>query len=62
MAFKSIFTVITDDKLAQRTLEHAAVIAAGFDAHLDAVCFGVDRTQTGYYYAGGRTRWCCKKR
>lgn len=52
MAFKSIYTVITDDNLAQSTLEHASALASGFDAHLDAVCFGVDRSQTGYYYAG----------
>ncbi|PYG27024.1 universal stress protein [Pelagimonas varians] len=52
MAFKSIYTVITDENLAQSTLERASTLAAGFDAHLDAVCFGVDRSQTGYYYAG----------
>ncbi|MGH1413709.1 MAG: universal stress protein [Pelagimonas sp.] len=52
MAFKSIFTVVTDEALAKSTLDHAATVAAGCDAHLDAVCFGVDRTQTGYYYAG----------
>ncbi|WP_299920968.1 universal stress protein [uncultured Pelagimonas sp.] len=52
MAFKSIFTVVTDAALAKSTIDHAAVVAQGSDAHLDVVCFGVDRTQTGYYYAG----------
>ncbi|APX23511.1 MULTISPECIES: universal stress protein [Salipiger] len=52
MGYKTILTVVTDDALAQSTVEHAAAVAAGWDAHLDVLCFGVDRTQTGYYYAG----------
>lgn len=52
MAFKTILTVVTDEALLGSTLDHAAALAAGFDAHLEVVCFGVDRTQTGYYYAG----------
>ena len=52
MAFKSVFTVVTDPALAETTLDHAAAVATGCDAHLDVMCFGVDRTQTGYYYAG----------
>ena len=52
MYYKSILTVVTDGDLAASTLAHAATVAESYNAHLDALCFGVDRTQTGYYYAG----------
>ncbi|SMX47490.1 universal stress protein [Maliponia aquimaris] len=52
MYYKSILTVVTDRDLAASTLAHAATVAESYNAHLDALCFGVDRTQTGYYYAG----------
>lgn len=52
MYYKSILTVVTDSELASSTLAHAATVAEAYEAHLDALCFGVDRTQTGYYYAG----------
>ena len=52
MSFKSILTVVTDHDLLTSTLSHAAMVAKAHDAHLGALCFGVDRTQTGYYYAG----------
>ncbi|MCT4611250.1 MAG: universal stress protein [Pelagimonas sp.] len=52
MAYKSVMTVSTDAKLQESVLDHAAGLASGFDAHLDILCLGVDRTQTGYYYAG----------
>lgn len=52
MQFKSILTVVTDHDLLPSTLAHAAAVAKGHEAHLDVLCFGVDRTQTGYYYAG----------
>ncbi|ASP20863.1 universal stress protein family protein [Antarctobacter heliothermus] len=52
MYFKSILTVVTDSELLPSTISHAASLAESYDAHLTALCFGVDRTQTGYYYAG----------
>ena len=52
MSYKSILTVVTDPNLVESTVLHAAAVARGADAHLDVLCFGVDRTQTGYYYAG----------
>lgn len=52
MAYKTIFTVLTDDASALSTLDAAATVAARERAHLDVLCVGVDRTQTGYYYAG----------
>ncbi|MBT56035.1 MAG: universal stress protein [Mameliella sp.] len=52
MYFKSILTVVTDSELLPSTISHAASLAESYDAHLTVLCFGVDRTQTGYYYAG----------
>ncbi|SPF79941.1 universal stress protein [Pseudoprimorskyibacter insulae] len=52
MAFKTVLTVATDSSLAGSLIDHAETVAAATDAHLDVLCLGVDRTQTGYYYAG----------
>lgn len=52
MAFKSLFTTLTDPELATVTLDQAAGLTARLDAHLDVLCLGVDRTQVGYFYAG----------
>lgn len=52
MGFKTLLSVTTDRALQAHTLESAIALARGLDAHLDVLCLGVDRTQTGYYYAG----------
>jgi nucleotide-binding universal stress UspA family protein len=52
MTYNSLFTVLTDTDLVEETLEHAIAAARAYDAHLDVLCLGVDRSQTGYYYAG----------
>lgn len=52
MSYKSLFSVLTDEKLAGPVLDQAAALARTNDAHLDVLCLGVDRSQTGYYYAG----------
>ncbi|MDA7427374.1 universal stress protein [Primorskyibacter aestuariivivens] len=52
MSYKSLLTVLTDPNLAPGLLGQATELAARLDAHLDVLCIGVDRTQTGYYYAG----------
>lgn len=52
MAYKSILTVLTDADLKVSALEAAITMATRDEAHLDILCLGVDRTQTGYYYAG----------
>ncbi|WP_375173806.1 universal stress protein [Pseudooceanicola sp.] len=52
MSLKSISTVITEKTLAKSVIEAAAAVAAKHDAHLDALCLGVDRSQMEYYYAG----------
>ena len=51
MAYKTILTVLTaTGQTAQ--LEAAVLLARREDAHLDVLCLGVDRSQTGFYYAG----------
>ncbi len=52
MAYKTLLTVITDPTIAKPALERAIAMARAEEAHLDVLCIGVDRTQTGYYYAG----------
>ncbi|MDU8928117.1 universal stress protein [Alisedimentitalea sp. MJ-SS2] len=52
MAYKSLFSVLTDTDLAENVLAHGIAIANVIDAHLEVLCLGVDRSQTGYYYAG----------
>lgn len=52
MSFKTLLTVVTDMSHLQDTIAQAAGLADALDAHLDVLCLGVDRTQTGYYYAG----------
>ncbi len=52
MAYKSLLTVLTDPTLADAPLNQLIALAEAQDAHVEALCLGVDRTQTGYYYAG----------
>lgn len=52
MTYKCLFSVLTDAALADDTLAHAVAGARRHDAHLDLLCLGVDRSQSGYYYAG----------
>ncbi|MBN2907595.1 MAG: universal stress protein [Rhodobacteraceae bacterium] len=52
MAYKTILTIITDTDISASALEPAITLATREEAHLDVLCLGVDRTQTGYYYAG----------
>ncbi|MBI6630338.1 universal stress protein [Pontibaca salina] len=52
MAYKTLLTVLTDSSIAKAPLEHIIALATAQDAHAAVLCLGVDRTQTGYYYAG----------
>ncbi len=52
MAYKSLLTVLTDAKLAQAPLAQLVELADAQNAHAEALCLGVDRSQTGYYYSG----------
>ncbi|SPH24877.1 hypothetical protein DEA8626_03911 [Defluviimonas aquaemixtae] len=52
MAYKSILTIVTDAEAALPQIDAAVALTRREDAHLDVLCIGIDRTQTGYYYAG----------
>ena len=52
MAYKSLLTVLTSTVGAETPLNQMIALAQAQDAHAEALCLGVDRTQTGYYYAG----------
>ncbi|MBY6058458.1 universal stress protein [Leisingera daeponensis] len=52
MSYKSLLTVLTAADTAAAPLAQIAALAEEFGAHADALCLGVDRTQTGYYYVG----------
>ncbi|NOD32933.1 MULTISPECIES: universal stress protein [unclassified Ruegeria] len=52
MAYKSILTVMTETQTAEPALAQVIALAESQDAHAEALCLGVDRSQTGYYYAG----------
>ncbi|MEM7091151.1 MAG: universal stress protein [Pseudomonadota bacterium] len=52
MTFKSLLTVLTSSERTESALEHIIDLAKSLDAHADALCLGVDRTQSGYFYAG----------
>lgn len=52
MSYKSLLTVLTDTTHAAAPVAHATALATELDAHVEALCLGVDRTQSGYYYAG----------
>lgn len=52
MAYKSVLTIVTNTESATQALEAATAVARREKGHLDVLCVGIDRTQTGYYYAG----------
>ncbi|MCX8508445.1 MAG: universal stress protein [Rhodobacteraceae bacterium] len=52
MAIKSILTVVTNAAHAAAQMDAAVALARREDAHLDVLCLGVDRLQTGYSYIG----------
>ncbi len=52
MTYNCLFSILTDEALAANTLRHSIALAKTYDAHLDVLCLGVDRSQAGYYYAG----------
>lgn len=53
MSFKSLTTIVTSEAETQQVTAGAAQLARLFDAHLDVLALGVDRTQVGYAYLGG---------
>ncbi len=52
MAYKSILTILTETDDTAPVLDAAVEVAESAGAHLDVLCIGIDRTQTGYYFAG----------
>lgn len=50
MIYKTLLTVISDMERAKAPLDQTSVLAHRFDAHTDALCLGIDRTQTSYDY------------
>lgn len=52
MPYKSILTIVNTPELKDSALQQAITLAEREDAHLEVMSLGVDRTQTGYYYAG----------
>lgn len=52
MAYKSLLTVLTDISLAEASIAQGISLATANNGHLDVLSLGVDRSQTGYYYAG----------
>ncbi|MCD9148121.1 universal stress protein [Pseudophaeobacter flagellatus] len=52
MTYKTILTVLTSQDTAATPLAQATALATTFNSHVEALCLGVDHTQTGYYYAG----------
>lgn len=52
MDYKTLLCVMTDLEIAGPSLSQAMALAQGFDAHLDVLGLGVDRSQTGYFYGG----------
>ncbi|MCV6823340.1 MULTISPECIES: universal stress protein [Halocynthiibacter] len=52
MSYKSILCIASAPATCAAALDYACALANQNEAHLDVLNLGVDRTQTGYYYAG----------
>jgi len=52
MGYKSILAILTSLDEVTSLLDQVVPFAAQAGAHLDVLCLGIDRTQTGYYFAG----------
>ncbi len=52
MDYKTISTVLTDKTICKPALDAALSLAQSSDAHLNAICLGIDHSQQGFYYAG----------
>lgn len=52
MAYKSIFTAVTDTDTAAPSLAFASECSKLQDAHLDLLCIGMDRVQSNTYEVG----------
>ncbi|WP_300033530.1 universal stress protein [uncultured Roseobacter sp.] len=52
MAFKTLLTVLTSPRIEASALEDAIVLARGYDAHLEVICLGLDRSHAAEYQLG----------
>lgn len=52
MNYKTIMTIISENAPYRPALDTARCLSERFDAHLEALCLGVDPSQQGFYYAG----------
>lgn len=52
MSFRSIAACMTESGRYEDALRAAAALAESSGAHLSVLCFGIDRTNPGTYYAG----------
>ena len=52
MAFKTLLTVLTTEETGASALEAGIDLARGFDAHLEVICLGLDRSHASYYELG----------
>ncbi len=52
MAYKTIFTPVTDAEIASPALKYAQALCLAQDAHLDVMCIGIDRSTGSYYEVG----------
>lgn len=52
MDYKTITTVLTDKSLCKSAFNAALSLSQSGDAHLNAICLGLDHSQQGFYYAG----------
>lgn len=52
MNYKTITTVFTEKTICKTALNAAQTLAQANDAHLNAICLGLDHSQQGFYYAG----------
>lgn len=52
MGYKTLMTHICTQDPGAGFLQSVANMAVKYDAHLDAICHGVDRTSTGFHYGG----------
>ncbi len=52
MSYKTLFTAATQEGQLSHVIKAAARLCATFDAHLDVLALGVDRSQIGYSYVG----------
>ncbi len=54
MTYKPIFTVWDNLDESKPALDMACEMIRKEDVHLNILCLGIDRIQTGFYYSGQR--------